>query len=202
MDFDPCCCPPSLSRGVPSGRTIIGPEVPTVLDRVQTDVAIFNTAAATQLYLFTVPAARVTLPGQTLRLQLRGDILCATGGLPTFTVVMAFGGATWYSDIAQGRTNNPVAIPWRLDVEIARKTAATMYASAEWSGSNTIGAVAIGGGDISQAGATLTPCNPLDSLGDRACDWTIAQDILVRITLGVAAAAYGITMRSGTLVLE
>jgi hypothetical protein len=195
-----CCQGGDLDDGLAPGEG--GVASTEVLDRVEDDVVIGNTAVNTVLYTFTVPAGRVVDDGATLRLRLRGDMLCAIAGTPSFTLRVRFGGLLWYQDGALGRTNNPVAVPWRLDVEVARKSATTFYGSAEYDGANAIGAVAVGGGDLGNTGASSSPTSPLDSLGDRACDWSIAQALTVEIQLGVADPNLVTTLRGGTLVLE
>lgn len=194
------CCSAPLSSGRSAGATSTGGV--EVLDRVGADVVIANTAAATTLYTYTLAAARVATLGQTMRLRLRGDMLCAIGTAPTFTLRVSFGGLLWYSDGALGRTNNPVAIPWRLDVEIARKSPLLFYGSASYDGSNAIGAVAVGGGDLGNTGVVSSPISPLDSLGSRACDWSLAQTLLVEVQFSAADPLLVTTLRSGTLVLE
>ncbi len=174
----------------------------TVLDRVGADNTIANTVVNTTLYTYTLAAGRIATLGQMLRLRLEGDMLCAIAGTPNFTLRISFGGLLWYQDGALGRTNNPVAIPWQLDIGISRKSAVLFYGSAEYDGANAIGAVAVGNGDLGNTGASSSPTSPLDSLGSRACDWSIAQTLLVQIQLGVADPNYSTTLRSGTLILE
>jgi hypothetical protein len=196
-----CCDGAVIDGGVASGAAAAG-STAQVLDRVEADVVIANTAAATQLYAFTIPAGLVAIAGQTLRLRLRGSMLCAIAGAPTFTLSLLLGGVAWFTDVAIGRTNNPVALPWRLDVELARKGALLVYGSAEYSGANATGGATIGDGDLGQTGATLSPAQPISSAGDDACDWSIAQILRINVTLAAADPNYSTTLRSGTLVLE
>lgn len=197
-----CPCPTAPSVNGQSGPGAVAPSGIVVLDRVGADVPRFDSNAEQTLYTFSVPASRVVLPGQTLRLQLRGDMLVAVAGAPTVILRVRFGGLLWYQDTAVGRLNLPVAVPWRLDVEIARKGAALFYGSAVYDGANANNGAAVGGGDLGLTGTSSSPTVPLDSLGDRACDWSIAQTLLVTIQFSAADPNIGTTLRSGTLVLE
>lgn len=196
-----CRCPEAVDGGE-APAIVLPSDAVSVLDRVQADAPFFNSAAEQTIYSFAVPAGRVALPGQTLRLRLRGDMLVAIVGAPTFILRARFGGLLWYQDTAIGRTNNPVAIPWRLDIEIARKGALLFYGSGVYDGANAIGAVPVGGGDLGLTGTSSSPTVPIDSLGDRACDFSIAQTLAISIQFSAADPNIGTTLRSGTLVLE
>lgn len=202
MGCSPCSTESSVNGQAAGSGAPATPNLMQVLDRVVNDVVIANTNATTTLYTFTVPANTVTIEGQVLRLRIRGDMFCGIAGAPSFTLRAQFGGLLWYADAAAGRTNNPVAIPWRIDLEIARKSAALFYGSMSYDAMNATAGATTGGGDLLQVGTVSSPTSPLDSLGSRACDFTIAQVLTISITLAVADANYLTTMRSGTLVLE
>lgn len=170
-----------------------------VLDRVG-DLAIGpNDNTLRTLYTFTVPAGLVATDLQRLALELEGDMLQGLAGAPNFQLRISFAGLLWYQDNAAGRLNLPVSVPWRLKVEITRKSATTFYGSAEYDGGNANNGATTGGGDLGQVGTVSSPTLPLDSIGDRACDWSLAQTLLVQIQLGASDPNYSTTRRTGIL---
>ncbi|RPI06968.1 MAG: hypothetical protein EHM63_08300 [Actinobacteria bacterium] len=142
----------------------------------------------------------MSVDGQMLVLKLRGDLV-NTAGPQTYEIELLFGGTAFYRD-ATPVANSATAKRWRLDVELARKSAATFQAAARWKSNNTATAATVGLGDLGTVGSNSLPAYELGSSGDIACDFTIAQALAVRFTWSAVPGSSIVTRRMGTLVIE
>lgn len=94
-----------------------------LLDSQPTELLIVNTAAATDLYTFQIPANTLA-SADLLRLRLLCDYLNNSGAAKTFTVELALGGTTIWQDTTQSTvSSNAARHTLEIDFELAIRNA-------------------------------------------------------------------------------
>jgi hypothetical protein len=170
---------------------------PIVLKKTTTPVTFNNTAAIQTYFTITLPSG-LFLTGKQLRVTCGGTWL-SNSGTPTWTLTIAYGGTTIYSDVSVVTAADVDRKAWYLDFILsAQANNNQRLAGTNNSGvSGTTTAPAAGVGDISGTVGLVNAIAGSSAVDSDAADRTLT----VQWTMNVANAAVETVMEFGVAAL-
>ncbi|HVY68164.1 MAG TPA: hypothetical protein VHA30_04705, partial [Patescibacteria group bacterium] len=152
------------------------------LDTSNSGVTVTNTAAATTVYSYTVPANTLGT-NKVLRLEIGGTLINNSGNARTVTLTLQYGGQTIVSQASGVFANNAAGGGWHATFYLMASSTSAQVGSFQ--------ADAQTGGSTQEWGAS----------GTGTVDSTQSQNLVVQITLGTASTALTATKDIATLEL-
>lgn len=160
-----------------------------VYDRPTSLIDVVSSLTETTIYTKSIGAGHMSTD-RTLRLSLRGDYLNNSGGPRQPVIKVKLGATTLLTDTLSTVAASASRYPWRFDVEIDNLGAT----NSQWVNARLEMGVAGGGPRVSET---------LDGLlfATGAVDTTVAQTLVVTITLDTNSASHSWRRLKGVLEL-
>lgn len=168
--------------------------VPSVLATFAADAGPSATTSATNMVDVPIPANTLDEDGQSLHVELFGDLLNTSGVSVTWEIAVLLGGVELFRDTSGSYASSASVRVWTNKFIITRKSATTCQLGGRYGWETTGTAPDTGLGGIDSGKNSSNTRSPATS---PTVAWGSAQDLEVRITCSSNHASTRYTLRGG-----